>query len=148
MASFTSAELYGAKLAKVAAVAVAASPQALRARALVTKQSIVGAAHAQTRMAKDNWVRYRVVGETAEVRLRGGFAFLAEKGSHRHPSGWTERPRRRGVQALNTPYGPVASIRHGPLRARPFWHEGIAASRLPGFRAYEKVHQAAIRKAL
>lgn len=151
MAVFTSGEQYGAKLLRLSHAATSASPKALQARAAVTKRVIVSSARSRSHLANDKWVRYRIVGEFAEVRLRGGFAFLTQKGSYLHPHGWDELPgrrRRSRAKALSTPYGPRARVHHGPLHAKPFWEQGIAASRELGFRAYQQVHNAAIRSAL
>jgi len=132
----------------------------LSARARITREFILSAAASRSRLVKPSWVRARIIGEFAEVRLRGGFAHLIEKGSYKAPEGWLEFPKqvsgrrirsaaRRGVtlsqsRALNTPYGPKAAVHHPPAHAKPFWERGLIASRRPARQAYERetVHSA------
>lgn len=157
-------EEFAGKLGRATTVVKRQQTRAITARALVTKQYILAAAVSTTRQARPNWVQFRVRGDVAAIRLRGGFAYLTELGSHLHPEGWEETPRtttarrrrnaaKKGVtlidsKALNTPYGPKASVMHPALRARHFWDAGLAASRKPGHKAYEKIVIDAFKTAL
>lgn len=159
-----SPEEFARKLGRVAQAVKTQESRAIGARALVTKRFIVAAATSRNRGAKARWVSYQVRGDTARLQLRGGIAHLTERGSYKHPTGWGETPRasthrrrkaaaKRGqsfsaAKALRTPWGPRASVRHPALRARPFWQKGIAASRAPGRKAYEKVINHTITSAM
>lgn len=129
--------------------------RAIAARAQVTKRFIVEAALTRNRNARPSWVQYRIAGDVAALRLRGGMGHLTELGSHHALDGWDETPRavthrrrkaaaKRGVdlaeaQALRTPWGPKSSVHHPALAARPFWRKGLTASREPGRKAYQRV---------
>lgn len=146
---------FARKLSRLPGVVSTQQPRALEARARVTKTYILAAAARRTRQARSSWVQYRIAGDVAAVRVRGGMAHLTELGSYKKPDGWDERPktlsarrvtlaRRRGLtlnesSALSTPEGPRASVHHPHLRERPFFKEGVAASRVPGQKAYKKI---------
>lgn len=55
-------------------------------------------------------------GGRGEVRLRGGMAHLAERGSYRKPGGWIIRGRGRGWR------GP---FHHPAIAAQPFWSQPV-----------------------
>jgi hypothetical protein len=52
------------------------------------------------------------------------------------------------AQALSTPYGPFASVRHPALKAHPFWQAGVEASRRVGAEAFNKSMRDSIAKAV
>lgn len=159
-----SPEQFALKLGRVAQAVKTQEARAIAARALVTKRFIVEAAGSRNRAARPSWVQFRVKGDTALLRLRGGMGYLTELGSHHHREGWDEAPKgvtnrrrrnaaRRGVtlaehKALRTPWGPRAHVHHPALKARPFWRKGLEASRAPGRRAYQKVVNQTITSAM
>ena len=127
---------FAAKLRQLPAAVQGRNRKAIEARALVTKQYILAAERRVNPHAKSGSVQFKVAGETAAVRLRGGLPHLTELGSYKAPQGWEEQPG-PGYDMLNTPEGPRASVHHPALRARPFWEEGVTASRVPGHKAYK-----------
>jgi len=155
-----SLEQLASKLRKLPREMKERDKRGLQARAKVTREFILAAASSRTKLVRPNWVQTRIIGSVAEVRLRGGFAYLTEKGSYKAPDGWVETPRevsnrrirnaaRKGLtvsqaKALNTPWGPKAAVIHPPLHAKPFWERGLTASRGPAKKAYERetVHSA------
>lgn len=157
-------EQFARKLGRVSKAVKTQQSRAIGARALVTKRYIVEAAATRNRKARPAWVQYRVKGDTALIRLRGGMAHLTELGSYKAPEGWDEVPKsstarrrrnaaRAGVElsehrALRTPYGPFASVHHPAIGARHFWRKGLEASRVPGRKAYQKVVNQTITSAL
>lgn len=157
-------EEFARKLARLPQAVHGSSERGTRARAKVTRDYILASALERNRGTRPSWVQVRVNGDTAEVRLRGGFAYLTEKGSYKKPDGWEEGPKtvtarrirnakKRGVtleqhHAVLTPEGPRAHVHHKPLRARPFWKRGLEASRKPAARAYQREIDQAITRTL
>lgn len=162
MIVYHSAPAYARHLRALERSVTADSPKALRARTELTGRTITATAVARSRRAakygvSGRWVRTTMRGSLGEVRLRGGFAFLTELGSHRHPEGWDERPKkvttrrqraaaRRGVtltQRSAMPIGNVGSgfaakVRHPKLAPQHFWQAGIETSRRPGHEVYRR----------
>lgn len=157
---------FAAKLRRLPQAVQAQQHKGIEARAQVTKRIILATAAGVKPYGKlkPNWVQYRIADDVAELRLRGGFAHLSEKGSYKKPEGWDESPKnvtarrtraaaKKGLtlhssSALRTPAGPRASVHHPALRKRPFWKAGIDAARKPGHDAYRKVVVGSMHEAL
>jgi hypothetical protein len=97
------------------------------------KREIVASARSRVRhtpKAKAGWVKYDVkkVGDGAEseIRLRGGFAVLADKGSYKKPQGYTVQARVRSVRQLANRRGWIGPFHHPYIPAQPFSGSGIA----------------------
>lgn len=157
-------EQFAGKLRKSAAAVKSSNRKALEARALVTKRGVLAAAATRSRKVKPNWVAFKALtDDLVELRLRGGFAVLFEKGSYKKTGGYDERAKKatagrrrtaakKGLKInesglMRTPYGPRAVVHHPYVKPKPYLHEGVQASRAQGRKAYEKIQRDAIASA-
>lgn len=157
---------FAAKLRRLPQAVQAQQHKGIEARALVTKRIVLATAAGVRPFGKlqPKWVQYRIADDVAEVRLRGGFAHLTEKGSYKKPEGWDEgvktvtarRTRSAAKKGITLTQKTVlhwggsdgewhGSVHHPALRQRPFWKAGIDAARVPGHKAYASAQEEAIR---
>lgn len=129
---------------KVAASIPAAERAGVNAAAQVAKVSILAAARAVGGKPTDYWVRVDSRGggprPQALVQLRGGPAYWKERGTKAHKI----EPKNR--RAIKTPRGPRASAKVKGRTARPFWHQGVAASHAPAGKAHADAVGSVLRK--
>ena len=130
--------------AKLLALANEAGPVLHRATgstAGFVKRNAVNSARARVRRTprpRASWVRYEVKGTSsgaeAEIRVFGGFAVLAEKGSYKKPNGYIIRPRVRSAGALARRRGWIGPFHHPRIPAQPWWDRGVMTAwpRVPG----------------
>lgn len=94
------------------------------------------------------WVKYKVVptadGAKGWVGPRGGFAYLADLGSYKHPSGYPVRSHRRRAKFAES--GVRRAAWHPPIKAQPWWQAGVdrAATEIPDI--YQQAVVAELRK--
>ncbi len=158
-------EQFAKKLVRMADAVQHSQDHALRARADITKDFIlVEAARVAPRQVRPTWVRTKIADQTAEVRLKGGFAKLWELGSYHQQEPYVEKAKkvtaRRRKNALakgvtlnesglmRTPYGALPFVHHPLIRPRPFFKQGLDRARKPGHVAYEKSINKTITDAL
>lgn len=139
----TSFEHLVAKVEAFSAAIPAGSEAATLAAGEVLKRSILSVAHGPKK--SDKWVDIRLTSRTSFMAaLRGGFAYLTQKGSYKKPDGYTIAPKKVTQRRINNAAkkgvtlaqkGVIASAdrqfvaayaRHPAIRSHPFWGEGIA----------------------
>jgi hypothetical protein len=128
---------------KMAASIPVAERAGIEAAAKVAKTSILAAARARGGRPTDNWVKIVPHAGTtpqALVELRGGPAYWKERGTKAH------RIAPKTKRAVMTPAGPRASAKVRGRTARPFWHLGVEASRVPATKAHAEAVGAVIRQ--
>lgn len=98
--------------------------------ALAVKRETYASALARVRRTPKpapRWVGYKVVGDQdgaeAKIRARGGFAYLADLGSYKHPQGYPMRPHKRRAKFAES--GARRAAWHPPIPAQAWWQDGV-----------------------
>lgn len=102
----------------------------------------------RTPKAKPFWVRYEVTGNpegaTGWVGPRGGFAYLGDLGSYKHPNGYPVRSHKRRARFAEV--GVRRAGWHPPIPAQPWWSEGVERAMPSVNRIYAEAVVAEVRK--
>ena len=122
-------QLLGLSNARGSVLGRATSQAARYIKSATVSSAIATVRH--TPKAKPSWVKYKVDGNAegaaAEIRPRGGFAYLGELGSYKHPSGYPVRQHKKRAKFKTT--GVRRAAWHPAIKAQPWWQHGVDRAR-------------------
>lgn len=133
-----------ARMARAGASLPRAHVAALGPASLAIKRSLLDAARGRPYRFGRQGVRYTVNAVSgaekgdSTVWVYGGAMYLSEKGSYKHPGGWTIAPKRK--RGMRFPDGQVRTepVQHPPLPGRPYFDQGVRDSERRVLDAFEQ----------